>query len=169
MEPTPDGAGPRYSNAQIALHWAVVALIIVQWLTHDAMEDFWDRVEDGAATGLPADPVALSHAASGGTILLLMLVRVILRLRFGAPPLPADMPGMARAAAHLNHFAFYAILFLLPLSGAAAILFGSGGAAGLHGPLFFLLVLLIAAHLGGVAYHTFIRRDGLLRRMLPSG
>jgi len=28
------------------------------------------------------------------------------------------------------------------------------------------LVLLIAAHLSGVVYHTLIRRDGLLRRML---
>ena len=28
------------------------------------------------------------------------------------------------------------------------------------------IILLIAAHLTGVIYHTFIRRDGLLQRMM---
>jgi cytochrome b561 len=27
------------------------------------------------------------------------------------------------------------------------------------------IILLIGGHLGGVVYHTFIRRDGLLKRM----
>jgi cytochrome b561 len=27
------------------------------------------------------------------------------------------------------------------------------------------IILLITAHLGGVIYHTFVRRDGLLQRM----
>jgi cytochrome b561 len=149
------------------VHWAVVALIFAQWLTHDAMEDFWDRVEDGDAAGLPDDPVALLHAVSGASILLLMLIRIGLRLRHGAPPLPIGMPKALKLAAHLNHLAFYAVLIALPLAGATAILFGIEDAADIHGALFWLLVLLIAAHLGGVVFHTFIRRDGLLRRMLP--
>ena len=28
------------------------------------------------------------------------------------------------------------------------------------------IILLILAHLGGVIYHTFVRRDGLLKRMV---
>lgn len=169
MEHTPPAVDPRYSPAQILIHWAVVALVVVQWLTHDAMEDFWDRVEDGEAAALPDGPIALLHLASGACILLLMLLRIVLRLRSGAPALPLDMPRVARAAAHINHLAFYAILILLPLTGAAAVFLGFEEAADLHGSLFWLLVLLIAAHLGGVVYHTFIRRDGLLRRMLPPG
>jgi cytochrome b561 len=162
-------AGARYTRTQIVLHWAVVGLVVVQWLSHDAMEDFWDLVEDGEAAGLPDDPIALLHMASGASILVLMLIRLAVRLRLGAPPLPADMPAVLRLAAHLNHFAFYAILILLPLSGTTAIFLGVEDAADLHGALVPLLFLLIAAHLGGVAYHTFIRRDGLIWRMLRPG
>jgi cytochrome b561 len=167
MDHTPHRAQPRYSATQMLIHWAVAALIVVQWLTHDAMEDFWDLVEDGEAAGLPDDPIALLHLGSGGGVLVLMLLRIAVRLRSGAPALPADMPGPARLAAHAVHLAFYLILILLPLSGGAAILFRIEDAADLHGALIPLLFVLIAAHLGGVVYHTFVRSDRLLQRMLP--
>jgi cytochrome b561 len=61
------------------------------------------------------------------------------------------------------------VLILLPLSGATAILHGVDHAADLQSLLVPLLWLLIAAHLGGVIYHTVIRRDGLVWRMLAPG
>ena len=167
MQPSTAPGGERYTGTQIALHWAIVGLVVVQWLSHDAMEDFWDSVEDGEAGGIPDDPIALLHMASGASILLLMLFRIFVRLRFGAPALPAGMPAILKLAARLNHFAFYAILIVMPLSGATAIFLGVEDAADLHKTLVPVLFLLIAAHLGGVAYHTFLRRDGLLWRMLP--
>jgi cytochrome b561 len=157
----------RYSGLQIALHWMIVALVVVQWLTHEAMEEFWDEVEHGEASGFPGDPVALIHAGSGASILLLMLFRLFVRLRHGAPKLPADMPPILKFAARANHYAFYALLIALPLSGASALLLGIEDAADLHSTLVPLLFLLIAAHLGGVVYHMAIRRDGILWRMLP--
>jgi cytochrome b561 len=162
-------AGERYSLPQIVLHWLVVALVVVQWLTHDAMEKFWDHVEDGEAFGLPADPVALLHFGSGAGILLLMLARIVTRLRYGAPPLPAGLNPFLKLAAHLNHLAFYVLLIALPLSGAMAIFLHFEDAADLHGTLVTLLFVLIAMHIGAVIYHTFIRRDGLIWRMLRSG
>jgi cytochrome b561 len=157
----------RYSAVQIFLHWAIVLLIAVQWLSHEAMEDFWDLVEHEEAVGLPADPLALAHAASGATVLLLMAGRILMRLRYGAPPLPRDTPPILRLAAHANHLAFYLVLVLLPLSGAIAVLFAVEDAADLHESLMALLFVLIALHIGGVAFHTFVRRDRLLWRMLP--
>ena len=131
------------------------------------MEDAWDAVEDGyTPPGFPADPLALLHALSGALILVLMLVRLAIRLRHGAPPLPPGTPAMISFAAHANHFAFYGILVLLPLSGAAAILLGIDDAADLHRTLVLLLFVLIAMHIGGVVYHTVLRRDGLIWRML---
>jgi cytochrome b561 len=162
-------ASDRYSGVQIVLHWTIVLLVGVQWLSHDAMEDFWDAVEHGEAAGLPDDSGAMLHGVSGATILILMLVRLATRLRYGAPPLSIDMPRILKLAAHLNHFAFYVILIALPLAGATAILFRWEDAADLHSALVPLLFLLIAAHLGGVAYHTVIRRDGLIWRMLKPG
>jgi cytochrome b561 len=94
-----------------------------------------------------------------------MLSRVLLRLRHGAPPLPADLNPLLKLAAHLDHFALYATLILLPLTGVTA-LFVWTGAADLHGLLVLLLFALVALHLLGVAFHTFVRRDGLVWRML---
>ena len=97
-----------------------------------------------------------------------MLIRIIVRLGSARRPSPPAC-RLPELAAHLNHLAFYAILILLPVTGAAAIFLGIEDAADLHGTLLPLLFLLIAAHIGGVIYHTFIRRDGLLWRMLRPG
>jgi cytochrome b561 len=43
----------------------------------------------------------------------------------------------------------------------------SDGVFMLHRLFAFLLVALIALHVGAALYHHFIRRDGVLRRMLP--
>jgi cytochrome b561 len=130
------------------------------------MEDFWDRIEDGYATGFPTEPAVLTHAVSGAAIFVLMAIRIAARLRFGAPPLPAGLHPLLKALAHSNHFALYALLLLLPLSGATAILSGVELAAELHGSLVWLLFLLVALHIAGVIHHTFVRRDGLIWRML---
>ena len=112
--------------------------------------------------------VALLHLASGASILILMLIRIAVRLGYGAPPLPAGMPTAPEARRPSQPSRLLRGLILLPLTGATAIFFGIEDAADLHGTLVLLLFLLIAAHLGGVAFHTFIRRDGLLWRMLPA-
>src|SRR5688572_21955493 len=163
--PTQQAADQRYALSQILLHWSIVGLVIVQWLASDAMGEFFDRLEDGEAGPVPDEPVALLHAGSGATILVLMLIRFGVRMRKGAPPLPLDMPAGLKRLARLNHWAFYLVLILLPLSGAAS-LFVTEEAAGLHDAGTKVLLLLIAAHLAGVAYHTLIRRDGLIWRML---
>ena len=156
----------RYSPIQILLHWSIAVLIVVQLLSHDAMEEYWDRVEDREASGIPDDPVALLHLGSGAATLLLMVARVMARLRWRSPPLPADMHSLQKRAAHAVHAALYVVLILLPLSGAAAIFAGIEEAADLHGPLVVILFLLIALHVAAVVHHTFVRRDGLIWRML---
>ena len=166
--PMQQAADQRYALSQILLHWSIVTLVIVQWLASDAMSEFFDRVEDGEAGPVPDEPVALLHAGSGALILVLMLIRFGVRMQKGTPPLPVDMPAGLKLLARLNHWAFYLVLVLLPLSGAAS-LFVTEAAAGLHDAGTKVLLLLIAAHLAGVAYHTLIRRDGLIWRMLRHG
>ena len=48
------------------------------------------------------------HKPLGIAILVLALIRLALRLRYGAPPLPADLPEPMKLAAHLSHYALYA-------------------------------------------------------------
>jgi cytochrome b561 len=98
-----------------------------------------------------------------------MLWRLGLRRKLGAPAPPTGTPVDASALAHANHIGFYAILLVLPVLGwLTYVSHGHARAlwASMHQGTAFLLVLAIAAHLAGVAYHTFVRRDGLLRRMV---
>jgi len=93
-----------------------------------------------------------------------------------------------RFAAHATHIGLYALLILMPLTGFLATnawgfplsLFGVlpipsplGKDEAIAKVLSLLhlcgavaIGLLILGHLAGVVHHTFIRRDGLLRRML---
>ena len=50
-------------------------------------------------------------------ILVLALIRLVVRLRYGAPPLPADLPEPMKLAAHLSHYALYALMIAMPLIG----------------------------------------------------
>ena len=66
-------------------------------------------------------PLVSIHKSLGITILVLALLRLAIRLRFGAPPLPADLPEPMKLAAHLSHWAFYALMIAMPLLGWAML------------------------------------------------
>ncbi len=61
------------------------------------------------------------HKTLGIVILLLALIRLGVRLRSGAPPLPRDLPAPMKLAAHLSHYALYALMIALPLIGWAML------------------------------------------------
>lgn len=155
---TPQG----YSRLQIGLHWGIAALILGAFLTHDGMEEAWDAVERGTAE--PGGP--MSHAAFGLAVLVLMLLRIGLRLWRGAPAAPAGLPPLVAMAAHLGHWGLYAVFLALPMAGAAAWIGGIGDAAEVHETLFALALLLTGVHVAAALYHQFVRRDGLMARML---
>ncbi len=57
------------------------------------------------------------HKSIGLTVLALSLVRLGWRLMNPPPPMPAHMPGWERFAAVATHWAFYALMIGLPLTG----------------------------------------------------
>lgn len=154
-----------YSGLQITLHWTIVVLVVVQFISHDAMEDFFDGVEHGTASGPPSDPMALTHVVSGLLILLLILFRLAVRLRRGAPALPADLSPLLRIGAKASHHALYALLVVIPLAGIAAVATGSGAAGGLHATLVLVLWVVVGLHVLAALYHGVIRRDGVFSRI----
>ena len=90
------------------------------------MEEFFDKAEDaGVLAGFPTDPVAMAHALGGGTILVLMLVRLGLRLAYGAPPPPASLTPVLQLASRVTHYAFYVLLIALPATGMTALYLNS--------------------------------------------
>lgn len=154
----------RYKTAQIVLHWTVAALIIVQVLLHDGMEDAWKAYEDGEAVAY--GPLVILHIAIGVSVLLLALWRIALRVRHGAPPLPESHPAALKFIAHANHYLLYALLIGMPLTGASAWFLGVEAAAEIHENGKNLLLFLVAFHVAGALVEHFILRSNVLRRML---
>ena len=67
----------------------------------------------------------------------------------------------------INHWAFYAVLLVMPVLGAIAWFGGSEAAGALHGLLAWVLVLLIVLHVGGAILHL-VLGENIFRRMLRS-
>ena len=57
------------------------------------------------------------HKPLGIAILMLALIRLALRLRYGAPSLPADLPEPMKLAAEGSHYVLYALMIAMPLLG----------------------------------------------------
>lgn len=152
-----------YSRAQVILHWVIAALILFQLLVHEGMEMAWDgRMEGGAAEGNP-----LPHIVVGSAILILAAIRLIIRLRHGAPPHPAGQPAIFGVLANVVHGLIYVLLFALPISGLVAWFGGIENAADVHGgPLRLALIALVLIHIAAALVQQFVLRSGVLMRML---
>jgi cytochrome b561 len=132
-------------------------------------------------------PLVAIHKSLGITILVLALIRLAVRLRYGSPALPADLPEPMKLAAYLSHYALYALMIGMPLIGwamlsAAAypvVVFGSvhlppivPHSALLHAWLWdahfylaFALFALFLMHAAAALFHALVRRDGVFEAM----
>lgn len=168
----------RYGNVARALHWIMAILILFNLFlgfAHDALPRDWKVM-----------PV---HKSIGLTVLALAVARILWRFTRGAPALPAGMPAWEKGAAHATHFAFYAFMLVLPLTGwimtsagdrplswfflfdvpkfAVAkgdAIVGISGEA--HEILGFAWAALLVLHGLAAMRHHFILKDGVLRRMI---
>ena len=178
----------RYSPVGVTFHWMMAALITFQlwwgWRT--------SRLPVG---GDKLDAYEI-HAAFGLLILILALLRMVWRIFIPGPVNDADKPGWQSKAAHLTHFAFYALFLALPLSGWGMLsatgrdvplsLFGvpwphlpleglsretrwriEEWAETLHWLAIWGMLLLIPAHVGAALKHYLWDRDDVLPGMAP--
>lgn len=172
-----------YTRTAKSLHW-VMALM------------FFGVIALGFyMTGLPFSPDKLKlyswHKWAGVTIFLLALARIAWRVIHRPPALPASMPKLMQLAAHAGHHMLYLLMFAIPLSGwlmssakgFQTVWFGvlpipdliskdkpTGDVLALvHESLNFLLIAVLAGHIGAALKHHFIDKDDVLTRMLPAG
>ena len=170
----------RYGYVAQSLHWVIVGLLIVQVTL--------GKIADNLPLGFEKLVTLARHKSFGITILGLAVIRLAWRWLNPPPPLP-PMPRWQHVAANLNHWALYAILFAMPLSGwmmssASNIpvswfslvqlpdLIGpdrtwKGRFHDLHHFLSWCLYAFAGLHVAAAVKHQFIDRDGLLMRMLP--
>lgn len=174
-----------YSAAARRFHWITVAAVLVMvplglGMTYRGNTlDIWDGLTNGLYS---------AHKLLGFLVLWLSAGRLIYRLVRGAPPDEPTLEWWHKAASRLVHWALYGLLLVVPLLGWIGVslfpaltifdLFNLPALASpdeeaakrvlaLHGWLAILLVLTIAGHVGAALYHHFIRKDGVMRRMLP--
>jgi cytochrome b561 len=120
---------------------------------------------------------------------VLALIRLALRIYYGAPSLPLDLPEPMKLAAYSSQVILYALMIAMPLLGwgmlsAAAypvVLFGSvylppilPVSASLHTLLWhahyylaFAFFAIILMHVAAILFHKLIRRDGVFETMAP--
>lgn len=154
-----------YSRTHIFLHWAIALLVLFQLFVHAGMENAW-IVRMG---GVAEDANPLPHIVVGIIILVLAVWRVLIRLRNGAPPHPAGQPPILGRLASAVHVLFYALLFILPLSGLVGW-FGNVEAASIaHVWIQLAFLPLIGLHVIGALVQQFWFRNGTLWRMARPG
>lgn len=155
-----------FSRTQIALHWTVAVLIAFQFLAHDGMEHLWRATQRGGTVSATDTNMAYLHIFCGCLVLVLVIWRLALRFTRGAPAAPAAEPVALRLVAAASHFALYALIIILPVSGLAAWFFGATPAAGVHVIAKTVLLPLIFLHAAGALAHHFVWKTDVLKRML---
>ena len=159
-------AAPRgYSRIQIALHWAIAALVVLQLFVNEGVQQAFNDRLDGQ---LDASGGALLHIVVGITVLVLALLRLAIRLVRGAPPAHKGNPAIINWLGHATHFLLYGFIILMPLTGAIAWFFGMEFSAKLHEIGRLVLIPAIALHVMGALVEHFVFRNDSLRRMLKA-
>jgi cytochrome b561 len=98
----------RYTKPAIWLHWIIGVLMIVNLALGFFHESFG---EDNIR------PLINTHKSVGITVLGLALMRLLWRLTHKPPPYPAEYKGWERVSSHVVHWALYALIFALPVTG----------------------------------------------------
>ena len=170
----------RFTPLQRALHWLMAACILGMFFIGVGM------VSTLAPKYLPLIAI---HKSLGAIILVLVLIRLGVRLRYGAPPLPIDLPEPMKLAAHLSHYVLYGLMIAMPILGWAmlsaagypVVLFGglhlpaiTPQSASLHTSLWgahfylaFLFFAVVLLHLAAALFHALVRHDGVFQTMAP--
>ena len=150
-----------YSGLQIALHWIVAALVFGAFL---AADDMGDALEDRIELGLSGLQGATLHTILGGTLFALVVIRLVVRLRRGAPE-PHGSPAV-RVAATWGHRLLYALLILVPALGAATWYGHFEDLGEVHELAGNLLMIVAVGHLLMALVHQALWSDGTLGRMV---
>ena len=170
--------GGSFTILQRLLHWLMAISIIAMLFVGVGM----------VSTTMPKLlPLFAAHKTLGIAILVLVVLRIIVRLRSGTPPLPRDLPEPMRLAAKLSHYALYALMIAMPLLGWGLLSAGGYPVTLLwgiqlppilppsdslhtlfrtaHVYLAFAFFALILVHIAAALFHALIRRDGVFESM----
>jgi cytochrome b561 len=176
----------RYTFLQRLLHWIIAVLVLLAialgaflWLYgFEGLKDSFG----GAAAGA----FYKYHKTAGVLILGLMVIRVVVRLRVGAPPPVASLTETERRLSTAVQWSLY--LALLAMAAIGWLGTDAGGYPvqffewtipgmldknpglsetlfAIHGFIAIAILILAGLHIAGALRHWLIKRDGVMRRM----
>ncbi|OTG86462.1 cytochrome B [Acinetobacter sp. ANC 4558] len=160
------------------LHWFMAFAILIMLF-----------IGVGMTTSLTWRPWLIDiHRPLGMAILVLAILRLINRIYYPAPSLPATIPRLQKIIAHISHWLLYLLMIILPLLGWATLSAG-GWPINLtpdlslpsiapynttlyallrtaHGIFAWLLFAIILGHISAALLHALIYRDGVFSSMV---
>ena len=163
---------PKYHIAIRCLHWLMAICIIAMLVLGFFM------------SGNLAYNI---HKTLGISLIFLIFIRIIVRLLTKAPAFPVGFKKRDIVLAKLGHFALYALMIIMPLSGWFMIDFGANPikvfgtelfslvdknkdlrkiAYQIHETLPYILIFMISAHVLAVVKHKIVDKVNLLKRIL---
>jgi cytochrome b561 len=168
-----------YRVAQKIVHWLMALIIMLDLFVAQKFGGFMavaDRLESRG-----------DHGSLGTILAVLLVVRVALRLIYGAPPLPVGMPQWQIVAAKLGHGLMYVAMLGLVTTGVISALNATDPVMifqsvtlhignldedqfqflrQFHEFFTYLMMALIGVHIVAAGYHHFVAKDDSTRRML---
>jgi cytochrome b561 len=182
----------RYDGGARFFHWLVVLLFLAQipagilMIVPAVMGDF--PVLPGVEQST-IDAFYVFHKGMGAVLLVVVLARLLWRLTHKPPPLPASMPELERRMTVAGHWLMYVLMVVTAVTGYVHVI-GLGFpielldrlgvppliprmegiavlASFVHRFTVFILVGVIAVHVGEVLRHHWVVKDGIMGRMWP--
>ena len=171
----------RYTRTAILMHWLVALGLAATFALGLYMAD------------LPLSPNKLKlyswHKWAGVTLLALIVIRLAWRMMNPPPALPDSMTPLEKRAARAGHWLLYALMLMVPVSGwlmssaqgFSVVWFGivplpdlvpknkelGELLKALHAISNYSMLVAVAGHIVVALIHQFVRKDGILLRMLP--
>lgn len=172
----------RWGLVSQGFHWLMFLLILGAWFAVESREEL-PKGDPGR------DAWMLVHKSLGVSVFFLVWFRIGARF---AQATPTEIgTDIQQKLAKLVHLGLYAVMIGMPVTGMLASEFFGKAVSwfglfqlpmlvsedkimgetlkDIHEGGFVVLLVLLAAHVGGALYHHFMLNDDVLKRMLPWG
>ena len=167
-----------YLKSQKIIHWLMAAAIMIDLNVAQKFGgemQVLDRLESRA-----------DHATMGLIITFLLVLRIILRSRYGAPSLPNSMSKWQIIAAQVGHYGLYILMGTLVMTGIISAIYASDPilvfnsydlafanhndnafriVRGIHEFCTNAIIALIFIHILAAIYHHFVLKDSTTSNM----
>lgn len=177
----------KYALSQRILHWIIALMVIGAMIVGNILGFLgFSGVKD--TFGIDVTNMLYKYHKTFGVIILgLMIIRIIVKVAKGKPAYSPPLTSFEKAASNAVHGLLYLSLIAMPVFGWLGT--GANGfpveffnwtlppivgkdkelgatLMGLHEIFGWVLAALIVVHIGAALQHAFVKKDGVLQRML---